>query len=69
MVKVYFLGRFILAEVLKLTGFILVVIGFLGLIINEFALDLGRVATIIFAIIDAAGLALLAWVHWGMKKT
>ena len=59
-----------MAEVLKLTGFILVVIGFLGLIINEFALDLGRVATrVIFATIDAAGLALLAWVHWGMKKT
>ena len=55
-------------EIVKLTGFILVAIGFLGLIINEFAIDLGRSVTITFAVIDAAGLATLAFAHWGMKK-
>ncbi len=56
-------------EIVKLTGFILVAIGFLGLIINEFAIDLGRAVTITFAAVNAAGLATLAFAHWGMKKT
>ncbi len=55
-------------EVVKLTGFILVTIGFLGLIINDFVIDLGRAVTITFAVINAAGLATLAFAHWGMKK-
>ena len=54
-------------EAVKLVGFILVAIGFLGLIINEFAIDLGRAVTITFAAIDAAGLATLAFAHFGMK--
>jgi len=55
-------------EGVLLTGFILVAIGFLGLIINDFVIDLGRAVTITFAVISAAGLATLAFTHWGMKK-
>ena len=55
-------------EVVKLIGFILVAIGFLGLIINEFAIDLGRAVTITFAAIDAVGLITLAFAHWGLKQ-
>ena len=51
-------------EVLKLTGFILVAIGFLGLIITDFVIDLG----ITFAVIDAAGLVTLAFAHWGVNQ-
>ena len=54
-------------EAVKLIGFALVGIGFLGLVINEFAIDLGRAVTITFATIDAVGLVTLAFAHWGMK--
>ena len=56
-------------EIVKLIGFILIVIGFLGLIINDFVMDMGRPVTITFAAINAAGLATLAFAHWGIKKT
>ena len=55
-------------EAVKLTGFILVTIGFLGLIINDFVIDAGRAVTITFAVINAGGLAALAFAHWGMKQ-
>ena len=56
-------------EVVKLIGFILIAIGFLGLIINEFAVDFGRAIVITFAAIEVVGFASLAFAHWGMKKT
>jgi len=55
-------------EVFKFIGFILVTIGFLGLIINDFVSDSGRAVTITFAIIEAAGLITLAMAHRGMKR-
>ena len=55
-------------ETVKLIGFTLVAIGFLGLVINEFAIDLGRAVTITFATIDALGLITLGIAHWGMKR-
>ena len=56
-------------EVLKLIGFILVAIGFIGLMLTDFVFDGGRAVIVTFAAIDAAGLITLAWAHWGMKKT
>jgi len=56
-------------EVLKLIGFILVAIGFIGLLLTDFVFDWGRAVIITFAAINAAGLITLAWAHWGMKKT
>jgi hypothetical protein len=55
-------------EVLKLTGFILLIIGTLGLLITEFVFEWGSTATLIFAALNVVGLATLAYTHWGMKK-
>ena len=48
----------------RLIAFILLIIGTLGLIINEFIFDWGSVATLIFAAINVVGLAVLAFVFW-----
>ena len=37
-------------EAIKLIAFIFLIIGTLGLLINEYAFDWGRVATLVFAI-------------------
>ena len=56
-------------EYAKRSGFVLLIIGTLGLIIAEFILDGGRAATLTFAAFNVVGLATLAFAHWGMKKT
>jgi len=55
-------------QAIKLSGFILVAIGTLGLLINEFIFGWERTATLTFAALNAMGLATLAFVLWGMKK-
>ena len=55
------------ADALRLTGFILVGIGTLGLLLDEFALDAGRAVTILFAALDLVGLLILAY-PWVVKK-
>jgi len=55
-------------EVAKLSVFILLIIGTLGLLINEFIFDWGRTATLTFAALNVVGLAILAYTYWGMKK-
>ena len=57
-----------MGEFIKLSAFILLIIGTLGLLINEFAFDWGRVATIVFAIVNLTGLAILAATYIRMKK-
>ena len=57
-----------MGEVIKLSAFILLIIGTLGLLINEFAFDWGRVATIIFAILNFIGLAILAATYLWMRN-
>lgn len=58
-------------QALKFGGSILIFIGFLCLIITEFAVDAGDVVspdcTIIFGAIGAVGLAMLAFAHYAMK--
>ena len=54
-------------EVIKRSAFILLIIGTLGLLINEFAFDWGRVATMVFAIVNLMGLAILAATYWGIR--
>jgi hypothetical protein len=44
------------------------VIGTLGLLINEFIFDWGTTATLTFAALNAVGLAILAYTYWGLKK-
>lgn len=47
-------------DIYKLIAFILLIIGTVGLLLNEFLLDLGRVATLTFAVLNLVGLVLLA---------
>ena len=51
----------------KLSAFIILIIGTIGLLINEFVFDWGTSATIIFAVFNFVGLTILAYVNWGMK--
>ena len=55
-------------ETIKLSAFILLSIGTLGLIINEFIFDWGRIASLTFASINVIGLATLAYVYWSSTK-
>ena len=51
-------------EATRLIAFILLIIGTLGLIINEFIFDWGSAATLTFAAINIVGLAVLAFAFW-----
>ena len=55
-------------EAIKLGGFILLIVGTVGLLVNELAMDWGRTATVTFAIINLVGLITLAISHWCLKK-
>jgi len=55
-------------EATRLIAFILLIIGTLGLIINEFIFDWGSAATLTFAAVNIVGLAILAFAFWGAKK-
>ena len=50
-------------------AFILLIIGAIGHLINEFIFDWGRLATVRFTIFNVAGLAILAFERWGKKRT
>ena len=49
-------------------GFALVFSGTLGLLANEFAFHWGRSATLVFAGLNVAGLAILAQHLWGESR-
>ena len=53
---------------IELSGFVLIIIGTLGLLANEFVFDWGSSATVTFAVVNVVGLALLGFAHWGMKQ-
>ena len=55
-------------EVTKLTAFILLIIGTVGLLMNEFVTDWGRGVTITFACLNVLGLIVLAFTTWTMGK-
>jgi len=55
-------------KVVKLSAFILLSIGTLGLLINEFIFNWGRIASLTFASINVIGLATLASVYWSHTK-
>ena len=55
-------------EAAKLSAFILLIIGTLGLLINELIFDWGSIATLTFSAVNVVGLAILAYTFWGMKK-
>jgi len=55
-------------EAIKLSGFILLGVGTVGLLVNELVMDWGRTAAVTFAIINLVGFVTLAVTHWGLKK-
>ena len=55
-------------EVAKLTAFILLVIGTVGLLVNEFVGDWDRSVTITFACLNVLGLVVLAFATWTTGK-
>ena len=52
---------------MKLLAFILLIIGTIGLLLNEFLFDWGTVATIIFAACNLIGLITLAISYWVIR--
>ena len=54
-------------EAAKLIAFILLIIGTVGLLVNELAFDWGRAATLTFAIFNIVGLAVLFLTPWGLR--
>ena len=52
-----------------LIAFILLIIGTIGLLVNELIFEWGRCATLTFAIINFVGLTSLAFAYWSKKKT
>lgn len=55
-------------EAAKLIAFILLGIGTIGLLVNEFVTDWGRGVTITFACLNVLGLVLLAFTAWSIGK-
>ena len=55
-------------EATRLIAFILLIIGTLGLIINEFIFDWGSTATLTFATINVVGLVVLAFAFWVARE-
>lgn len=53
-----------MGEVAKWSAFILLIIGTLGLLANEFILDWGTIATLTFAALNVVGLVILAYANW-----
>ena len=47
---------------------VLLVVGTLGLLLNEFVFDWGRAATLSFAVINIIGLLVLGYTYWMTKK-
>ena len=57
-----------LRNFLKLDGFILIIIGTAGLLLNEFVWEHSSTRTLIFAMVDLVGLVTLAFAHFGLKR-
>lgn len=55
-------------DVAKLSAFILLAIGTLGLMINEFIFNWGTTIILAFAALNVVGLVVLIYMYWGMKK-
>jgi len=52
---------------IKISAFVLIIIGTIGLLLNEFVLEHSSTRTIIFAVVDFVGLVNLAFAFWGMR--
>ena len=55
-------------KVTEWSAFVFLLIGTLGLLMNEFVFDWGRTATLIFGALNVIGLLALGFAYWGMKQ-
>ncbi len=53
---------------IKLIGFVLILVGTVGLLLNEFVGESSSTRTIVFAVVNFVGLANLAFAHWVMRR-
>jgi len=58
-----------LRELVKISGFALIIVGTVGLLLNEFVLDASSSCTIILAVANFVGLVNLAFAHFGMRNS
>ena len=56
-----------LRNFIKISAFILIAVGTIGLLLNEFAFEHSSTRTIIFAVVDFVGLVNLSFAFWGMR--
>ena len=56
-------------EFIKISGFILIIIGTAGLLLNEFVWEPSSSRTIILAVVNFVGLVNLAFAHFGMRQS
>jgi len=56
-----------LRNFIKISGFALIIIATVGLLLNEFVGEGSTTRTIIFGVADLVGLVNLAFAHFGMK--
>ncbi len=52
---------------IKITGFVLIFVGTVGLLLNEFVFDASSSCPIILAVANFVGLVSLAFAHFGMR--
>jgi hypothetical protein len=48
----------------EFSAFVLLIIGTLGLLLNEFVFEWGRTATLLFATANVIGLVVLGYTYW-----
>ena len=65
---IYLLATIDKNNAIKLSAFVLLIIGTIGLLVNEFVAGWGRGVTIAFACLNVLGLAVLAYPTWAMGK-
>jgi hypothetical protein len=53
---------------IEFSAFVLLLIGTLGLLMNEFILAWGSSATLAFAVANVVGLVALGYSYWGVKQ-
>jgi hypothetical protein len=58
----------ILRNLIMVSGFVLVIIGTAGLLLNEFVWESSSTRTVLFAIVNFVGLVDMAFAHFALKS-
>ena len=57
-----------LRECIAISGFVLIIIGTVGLLLNEFVWSSNSSRTIVFAVVNIVGLVILAFTQFGRQR-